>query len=675
MSWWFPRFNLFGEIASGNGRLWVHGDDRGPGYSPDWISADFLIVPSPDAGGKTAIMQQVSGQREELPWAFSPRVGNAPGVSGGQGSWCGWSEVEGLIFNGVSIDPTAAPGSIDRLTGHLSYLSPYQSTLRRVVVDGRVIRQGAPAVDIRAADGASLWSEFDNGRWKLWGCIGKGQALARGPLPLEEPEFAGIPVLVDDVFWIVLQTSGGIVCYPWGSHMGYIVDDEEWRFPDAIAVANGRIRVRGTNAQGTALDHTFNLGDPMEDLSHYHPSDGGQVPEQPRVTITDFNPKQGEVPPELAVKAVCQVTGGPADRLIWSQQKDGGSWQVVAPNNAPDDPDHTYRFNQPGTYGLKVKVEGPGGSDETGVPRVVSVIQKDQTLPIRNNRYIFGPNIGSNDMLRLFNEPDSWKDVRVKLDVFQFYLQHILDVGGDIGPNSYQAFKDAGAFKMLREWGIPIMVEQGSVKPGACDAKGPANMMKEAQQRIADAGGVLSSIAMDEPLVSGLDPTLCNQAMAQCAEATAFFIREGQSLGLSVGWIEAWPHSSVDQMAEFLQELDKRGGRPAFWHLDIDRKRAQSEGKSIRLMLEQCAQHAADRSIPLGVIFVGYAHETDAEYCTDVRAWINEVHGYQPGLGQVKVQSWATRGEGGHQDIPLNCPESENDKHTSLLADAIVRFS
>lgn len=676
MSWWFPRLNRFGEVISGNGTLLLDGHDLGrPGYSPCWQDDNHVIAASPFTGGTATIVNVRTGTVDELPWVFAGRAGNAPGVSAGQGSWCGWSDAIGLVTNDVVLDSLAASGSIDRMTGTLGYLTPYQSDTRRVVIDGFTVRQSAPADNLRLADGAATWMEWMNGRWKLWGRLGHDQPKPLGPLPLDEPEFLSVPVICDGQYWVVLQTAVGLVVFPWGDTDGYILEGEV-QFPDAIWV-DGKIRIVATLSNGTPVQHNISLAGPRTDLSTYHPSGGDPLPERPTITITDYNPKSGEVPPELAVKAICKVSGGPAERIIWSQQKDGGPWQVVTdPPNAPDDPDHTYRFSSPGTYGLKVRVEGPGGSDETGLARLVTVTKTPDvpTPPTRGERFWFAPNIGSTDMLQLFTNPEVWTAVRAKIGVFQFYLQHILNVGGDIGPNNYEAFRDAGAFELLTREGICIAVEQGSVKPGQCDAVRSAEMMLEAQQKITEAGGLLSFVSMDEPLVSGLDPTLCNQAVAQCAEATANFIHVAQQHELRVGWIEAWPHNSVDTMAEFLQQLDKRGARPAYWHLDIDRKRAQKEGKSIPKMLAECEIHAADRSMPLGVIFVGYSHDTDAQYCADVRSWAIEVQGYQPGLTHVITQSWATRGDGGHQDIPLNVPESDETKHTNLLDDVVELF-
>jgi hypothetical protein len=402
-------------------------------------------------------------------------------------------------------------------------------------------------------------------------------------------------------------------------------------------------------------------------------------PERPRVTISSYTPQSGTVPPDLAVRAVAQLSGGPATKLLWSQQRDGGAWQVVAPDNAPDDPDHTYRFSQPGSYGLRVRVEGPGGSDETGTPRIVTVTPAEPDpgpVPQPERRFWFGPNIGSLDMLQLFTEDELWPEARKHVGVYQFYTQNVIDVGGPIGPNSYAALRDAQAFRKVKNWGMLTAVEMGSVKAGAtweCDASANIARITEVQQRIAEAGGRLDVISMDEPLVSGPE---CHQSVAETAVYVARYIRTAKQAGLQCGWVEAWPHVTLDKQAEFLQELDRNGARPDFWHLDVDWKRAKREGTPFdSSIVAEFRRHADERLIPLGIILIGDVHDTDAEYVNDVKGWAQQCNTLWHDWPHVKVQSWATRGENGPFDIPANTPETDESKHTSLFQFAVELFS
>lgn len=86
-------------------------------------------------------------------------------------------------------------------------------------------------------------------------------------------------------------------------------------------------------------------------------------PAAPKVTIQSFEPKSGPIP--LKVRAVAELSGGPADFLFW--RADGKD--VV--KNPADDLDHTFTFNTSGKHNIGVRVEGPGGFDQTALPREV----------------------------------------------------------------------------------------------------------------------------------------------------------------------------------------------------------------------------------------------------------------------------------------------------------------
>jgi hypothetical protein len=94
----------------------------------------------------------------------------------------------------------------------------------------------------------------------------------------------------------------------------------------------------------------------------------------PKITITEYSPRQGTAP--LRVRAIyrSEPDAGRIDTLQWMQKRTADrEWNVVAPNNDPNDPDHTYTFTEPGEWEIKLRAIGPGGEWETGARRVINV--------------------------------------------------------------------------------------------------------------------------------------------------------------------------------------------------------------------------------------------------------------------------------------------------------------
>src|SRR5678815_4489328 len=79
------------------------------------------------------------------------------------------------------------------------------------------------------------------------------------------------------------------------------------------------------------------------------------------------------------------------------------------------------------------------------------------TWPWTADRIWFTPGPGTMDMLRLFESPEAWPRARQIVEVFEFYQGHLLSkVSAGEGPNSYNAFLKADAFRKLTRWGKRI---------------------------------------------------------------------------------------------------------------------------------------------------------------------------------------------------------------------------
>lgn len=97
------------------------------------------------------------------------------------------------------------------------------------------------------------------------------------------------------------------------------------------------------------------------------------MPQPPKVTISSYDPKSGPSP--LKVRAVAELSGGPADFLFWRADN------VDVVKNPASDLDHTFTFTTAGKHNIGVRVEGPGGSDQTGKLREVEVISPNPIPP------------------------------------------------------------------------------------------------------------------------------------------------------------------------------------------------------------------------------------------------------------------------------------------------------
>lgn len=263
----------------------------------------------------------------------------------------------------------------------------------------------------------------------------------------------------------------------------------------------------------------------------------------------------------------------------------------------------------------------------------------------------FSSDSSAPDMVDLFRRPELWARAREHVGVFKFVPPHV--DGSAAGRNSYAALKDAGAFALLRQWGIKIAVEEGAVKEWDCSGTkhaAPATIGHIAN--IARAGGAMQVIAMDEPLVSGSGP--CALSIDEIAARTASYAaavkasKEAQGSGepLEIGDIEAYPFTDVATLTAWVRALVGHGFKPAFLHLDIDMHHVDVRPE-IRLAddLRTLKAFLNEAGVPFGIIiWSGYdplnADRAYFDHALDLAARVKAAIGAPD---QLVFQSWVTR--------------------------------
>jgi hypothetical protein len=304
-------------------------------------------------------------------------------------------------------------------------------------------------------------------------------------------------------------------------------------------------------------------------------------------------------------------------------------------------------------------------------------------LPVSADRIWFSPGPGTVDYLQLFTNPERWTRARSVISVFKFYVQHTQTPAPSIvGPNTYDAFVRAGAFRNLASWKIKTAVEAGSVKEFWCtpDSSGMEASIRSSLdgiKAIEDAGGQLSYLAMDEPWVSGRASVCGGPALEPTADRVAIYMSALARAHptLKVGLIEAYPFSGAEAIETMVQLMRARGVPPAFLHMDVDWHRLQP-GEFTRDM-KRLQGFARSLNIPFGIIIVGYNGEADALYAFDVGGLTGLIaetfQTWDAMPEQIIFQSWVVTSTG--QFItPSNLPEDRLYSHTNSLWELFRRL-
>jgi hypothetical protein len=307
----------------------------------------------------------------------------------------------------------------------------------------------------------------------------------------------------------------------------------------------------------------------------------------------------------------------------------------------------------------------------------------DARAQTHSPRVWFCPGPGTLDYIRLFEHPEEWPRARRLTSVFKFYQQHTLVPPDSIvGPDTYDALAQAGAFRLLKEWGIETAIEVASVKEFFCtpDARG-MNESIDATLRsvraVEAAGGAVSYLAMDEPFVSGRARVCGGPALEPTADRVATYTSAVRSAfpSVKIGLIEAYPFSSADALESIITLLKARGAAPAFLHMDVDWHLSGRD--AFKRDLKRLQLFCAAQGIAYGVLITGYNGDANALYAVDVAGiteLIAETFGTWPQMpDHLIVQSFVSSSTG-LRITPSNLPQSQLFTHTQMLGEVFRRL-
>ena len=272
---------------------------------------------------------------------------------------------------------------------------------------------------------------------------------------------------------------------------------------------------------------------------------------------------------------------------------------------------------------------------------------------------------GQRDWDELWKPDSPWQNALEHVDVYRL---HAFQVRRFLSDEQLVTL-----FAFLREHDIALMFETEPllpVNPAECahseSFAGPYDV--EMAQRIADLGGHIDMIAVEEPYHFGhlLDtPRSCQYPVERVVKEThqqVMAIRDifGDIPAGSIEPIWVSPATSPDNMAEWLDTYKAQTGEPlAFLYVDPDWNR--SEIADVAAGIEAVADA---RGVPFGILYIG-SDEPDgaawmqavAEHATE----LEQVRGVTP--QHVSFQSWVAWPD---HDLP------ETD--LSALTSGIVRY-
>jgi hypothetical protein len=314
---------------------------------------------------------------------------------------------------------------------------------------------------------------------------------------------------------------------------------------------------------------------------------------------------------------------------------------------------------------------------------LASLVGYDARAQTRSHRFWFCPGPGTLDYVGLFQHPEEWRHARQLVSVFKFYQQHtVMPPASIVGPDSYEALAQAGAFRQLKEWRIETALEVGSVKEFYCtqDARGMNESIAAtlaSVRAVEAAGGSVSYLAMDEPFVSGRARVCGGPALEPTADRVATYVGAVRTAfpTVKIGLIEAYPFSSAEAIESIITLLKARAAIPAFLHMDVDWHLSGKD--AFRRDLKRLQSFCAAQGIQFGLIITGYNGDADALYGVDVGGITElaaETFGAWAGMpDHLILQSWVESATG-LRITPSNLPEHQQFTHTEMLTDVFRRL-
>lgn len=308
-----------------------------------------------------------------------------------------------------------------------------------------------------------------------------------------------------------------------------------------------------------------------------------------------------------------------------------------------------------------------------------------ETDPLGKRGIAFGPNLGSPDFLELFRRPEAWADVRRRISAFKFYQGNVLNEGEGLGANTYEALRDAGAFRMLSEWRIPLHLEHAAIKPWEKERKGELlrEKVRDALSRVREAGGAIAIVSMDEPLATTVTPSTPTadeieqgwwgpDRVGDLARLTAHFVSTVHEAGAATALIEGYPRHPVERIDGFLNAIFVANAASlAFFELDLDLWDIRNQRLSDRRVRDDlgrlrdtCTRH----DTAFRVIASGTHATSPATYRSETMEVARLIRRLAAPVDGVTVQSWLERDQ---RTIPANLPSTDPTAHVRILADVL----
>jgi hypothetical protein len=602
-----PRFNTRGDWNAGVGGDGIHAlvngqiVDPGPGGAGDWLTDDEFVGARWTNWDdfRTVALSQTGVQREL-------RHGAVGHVYAGGGRWGTLAEGHFILDDGSEVLPIVG-------FGRDGCLVTWASGSNGLVIAGRQVTAAVIYESHILDANTAIWLEPD------------GPHTIGMPVPRLLPgPVHGLRVAFDGSRWWALyqaEYNGQLVLHPFDSFVGYALNQPfdphnsaTWAYRPDLVILDG-------------LKHVIWATIASEQFGQI----AGPYVADTQFALVDLFPSQGQ-PPKITVSSY--------DALL----KAAEPWHLEFTNTG----DGTrFIVTKDVRDRLWIEADNAAGHDRTGTVRQLTIEGPDPEPepepepPPMLRRYWFQPNIGSKDLLDLFDDPSHL----LGLDVVVLYAQHVLtDVSTpQLGPNTWPNFVAHDSVQKLKAAGRPLVIEMGSVKDGDCQARANIAGMQEILQRVHDAGGQVAAFSADEPITNS---RACHQSLAQTAEGHATWTHAVRALGpIEVGWLEAWPAASLDEQRLFLQELKAHDALPDYWHLDINWKDAEHQHKNPAAFIDAAKVLAAQYGITLG-IFVNATVDpipTDLQHHQNVLALAQKIYGLVPDIAHVSVAAWAHR--------------------------------
>jgi hypothetical protein len=317
----------------------------------------------------------------------------------------------------------------------------------------------------------------------------------------------------------------------------------------------------------------------------------------------------------------------------------------------------------------------------------------------------FSPDGASPDLLQLFQAPNSWRRTRKRIDVIKLGPLRLTSHSG-AKDNSFEELAAAGAFKLVKRWGLALAAEEGAIKPWDCTGTQAAQVTLKHVIGVNGAGCTVNIVAMDEPFSSAKHP--CNLSVGEAARRTAGYVHLVQSgaqghndENIVVGDIEPYPSLSVKELEQWTESLISNGFKPAFFHLDINAHYTDlTPAVDLKGDLQRLQAYFREKEVPFGVIiWSGYDPlNSDKAYYDHAMNLVEKVKNAIHRPNQLVFQSWVTRSTlqcsestsaclkqpcgpndppyCSENSIPLNLPEDDRHtySHLRLVNDGLNEF-